>query len=101
MQVRYFKTYKYATYTVIEDEEANKKVVFDKLQEIKAYIYPATGQVQAEQWGKELPYIFNLLTNEDKLKEGYGIAFNSDSINYRVVSIKPYTNHFLCEIKKI
>lgn len=101
MQVRYFKTYKYAPDVLIEDEEANKKVVFGELQEIKAYIYPAGGQVQVEQWGKELPYIFNLLTNEDKLKEGYGIAFNSDEVNYKVVSIKPYTNHFLCEIKKI
>ena len=48
---------------IIEDEEANKKSIFGEKKEIKAYIYPATGQVQAEQWGKELPYIFNLLTN--------------------------------------
>lgn len=101
MEVRYAKTHMYAPNMIIEDEEANKKSIFGEKKEIKAYIYPATGQVQAEQWGKELPYIFNLLTNEDKLKEGYGIAYNSDSINYRVVSIKPYTNHFLCEIKKI
>lgn len=101
MEVRFDKKYKYSTNIVIEDEEANKKVVYKEKFDINAYIYPATGQVQAEQWGKELPYIFNLLTNEDKLKEGYGIAYNSDSINYKVVSIKPYTNHFLCEIKKI
>lgn len=101
MQVRYFKTYKYAPSIVIKDEEAHSKVTFGELEEIKAYIYPADGQVQSQQWGNELPYVFNLLTNEDKLKEGYGIAFNSDLINYKVVSIKPYTNHFLCEIKKI
>ncbi len=101
MEVRFDKKYKYSPNVLIEDEEANKRVVYKKMLDINAYIYPATGQVQAEQWGKELPYIFNLLTNEDKLKEGYGIAYNSDSINYKVVSIKPYTNHFLCEIKKI
>lgn len=101
MQVRYFKTYNFAKKIVTEDEEANTITRFGKLEEIKAYIYPADGQVQSQQWGKELPYIFNLLTNEDKLKEGYGIAFNSDSVNYEVVSIKPYTKHFLCEIKKL
>ncbi|MGY3775810.1 hypothetical protein [Helcococcus sueciensis] len=101
MEVRFDKKYKYSPNVVIEDEEANKKVVYKEMFDINAYIYPAGGQVQVEQWGKELPYIFNLLTNEDKLKEGYGIAFNSDEVNYKVVSIKPYTNHFLCEIKKI
>lgn len=101
MEVRFDKNYKYSPDVLIEDEEANKRVVYKEMLDINAYIYPATGQVQAEQWGKELPYIFNLLTNEDKLKEGYGIAYNSDSINYRVVSIKTYTKHYLCEIKKI
>lgn len=101
MKVRNGKIYQYAPVTIVEDEEANKTVKYGDLTDFNAYIYPASGQVQSQIWGKELPYVFNLLTNEDVLKEGYGVAFNSATINYEVVSIKPYTEHFLCEIKRL
>ena len=101
MIVRNGKTYHYAPINVTIDEEAHKKVDYGKQQPFNAYIYPASGQVQAETYGNELKYILNLLTNEDVLKEGYGVAYNSTEINYKVISIKEYTGHFLCELKKL
>ena len=101
MEVTNVKTYKYAPHLIVEDEEANKIIKYGELKEIKAYIYPAGGQVQAQKWGSELHYVFNLLTNEDKLKEKDGLCFNSDTVNYEVVSILPYSEHFQIEIKKL
>lgn len=101
MLVRYSKTYRYAPSIKVKDEEGHAKSTFGELMDIEAYIYPASGQTQAQIYGKELPYVYNLLTNEDKLKEGYGICYKSDVINYKVISIKDYTKHFLCEIKKL
>lgn len=101
MEVTNVKIYKYASYIIVEDEEANKTIKYGEPREIKAYIYPAGGQVQAQKWGSELHYIFNLLTNENKLKEKDGICFNSDTVNYEVVSILPYSEHFQIEIKKL
>lgn len=101
MEVTNLKTYKYAPLIIAEDEEANRFVKYGELQDINAYIYPASGQVQAQKWGSKLHYVFNLLTNEDKLKEKDGICFNSDTVNYEVVSILPYSEHFEVEIKKL
>lgn len=102
MDVLNGKEYKYAIPEVIEDEEANKKVVWEEQATfINAYIYPASGQVQAEQYGKDLPYIKNLLTNDFRLKEGYGLMVDSDQVDYAVISVKKYTGHLLCEIKKL
>ena len=101
MEVKNGKIYKYAPATVLEDQEAHKKTVFGAKQEINAYIYPASGQVQAKQYGKELPYIMNLLTNENKLEEGYGLCVYGDDVDYVVISIKIYSAHYLCEIKKL
>lgn len=101
MEVTNLKTYKYAPLRNVEDEEGHRSTEYGELKEINAYIYPATGQVQAQKWGNELHYIFNLLTNENKLKEKDGICFNSDTVNYEVVSIRPYSEHFEIEIKKL
>lgn len=101
MEVKNASTYLYAPTVVVEDEEAHRRVEFGPKRTILAYIYPAGGQVQAEMHGKELPYILNLLTNTNVLKEGYGIAVEGAEIDYRVISIKRYTHHYLCEIKKL
>lgn len=101
MQVRYLKTYEYFEPKVIEDNEANKRVVFDhEGKQIQAYIYPATTSSQSLQYGKELNYMLNLLTNENKLKEGYGIKVFANQVDYVVETIKIYSSHFLVELKK-
>lgn len=101
MIVRNGKNYKFAIFETKENDEGYKYSDWGNLQDINAYIYPASGQVQAQQYGNELSYYLNLLTNEDKLKEGYGLCVYEDVIDYKVVSIKKYTNHFLVELKKI
>lgn len=102
MIVRYFKTYEYFETKVVEDEEAHKRVVFDDTpKQISAYIYPATTSQQAQSYGKELNYFLNLLSNEDKLEEGFGVKVYSDEIDYVVHTKKIYSNHFELELKKL
>lgn len=101
MEVKNLKIYKYAPLIIVEDEEGYKSTEYGELKEIKAYIYPASGQVQAQKWGNELNYVLNLLTNEDVLKEKYGVCYNSDVVNYEVVSIRAYSEHFEVEIRKL
>lgn len=101
MIVRNGKNYKYSEYITVTDDEANTYKTYGDKNDIHAYIYPASGQVQSNQYGKDLGYILNLLTNENKLKEGDGLCVYSDEVDYEVISIKRYTGHFFCELKKI
>lgn len=67
MKVRNLKEYRYKRYTTITDEEANERKGYADEGIINAYIYPASGKIQAQIYGKELGYILNLITNEDIL----------------------------------
>lgn len=102
MIVRYGKDYEYYKRIVKTDDEANKYATYDDTSQIiHAYIYPANGQVQAQQYGQDLSYILNMLTNDGSIEEGDAIKVYADSFDYKVISKKIYTNHFLLELKKI
>lgn len=82
------------------DEEANTVVRYDALQPFYAYIYPASGQVQAQQYGRDLNYILNMITTDDTLDELDGVqVFSNESIDYEVISKKRYKEHMEYEIQ--
>lgn len=101
MIVRNGKTYKFAKFIDKKSDEGHKYREWGDSEDINAYIYPASGEVQARQYGNEMGYYLNLLTNEDKLQEGFGLCVYGEKVDYKVVSIQRYTEHFLLELKKI
>lgn len=99
MKVRYKKPYQYKKKTVIEDGEGGKYATYGDPIPINCYIYPASGTVQAEMYGDRLAYILNVLYDEaEPIAEGDVIIYNG--ANYKVISIKQYTEHKLIEIEK-
>ena len=100
MRVKNKKTYYLKKKTVVEDDEGGKYQGFeDNATEIQAYIYPASGKLQAEIYGERLNYILNMLYDEnEEIVEGDCIVYNNS--NYIVISIKNYSNHKLIELEK-
>lgn len=85
----------------ISDEGIKKVTYSDIATEIKAEIWPASGRVQAEIYGQRLAYILNCLVDlETSVHEGDGFCIDSDSVTYKVISIKRYTNHQLLELER-
>lgn len=86
--------------TIEEDKEGGKYPVYAESETINAYIYPASGKVQAEMYGERLNYILNMLYDEDtEITEGDVIVYNN--ADYKVISIKSYSSHKLMELEKI
>ena len=52
MRIKKKKTYYLKKKTIIEDNEGGKYPGYDEAIEIKANIYPASGKLQAEIYGK-------------------------------------------------
>ena len=68
--------------------------------EIQANIYPASGKLQAEVYGERLNYILNMLYDGSTvINEGDCIVVNGN--DYKVISIKNYTQHKFIELEKI
>ena len=99
MIVRYSRHYQAFKHSTVLDDENNTVEVLGEPFEIKAYIYPASGQVQAQQYGNELGYVLNCLTHDDRLKELDVISVYDDK-DYSVISVKVYSGHYLLELKK-
>ena len=71
---------------------------------IQAYIYPAGGQIQMQQYGQRLGYMLNMMYNCGDIAERDGICVYVkpfDTPDYRVVSIKRYTDHCEAELERI
>lgn len=101
MKVRNAKPMSYSSKATSKDAEANTILSWGEKKHFNAYIYPASGQAQAEQYGNELGYILNLLTNDLVLTEGDGVyVYDETEPDYVVISIKRYTDHHLVEVKK-
>lgn len=100
MRVKNKKLYYLKKRTVIVDEEGGQYTSFSETPiEINAYIYPASGKMQAEIYGERLNYILNMLYDEnEEIVEGDCIVYNNS--NYIVISIKNYSNHKLIELEK-
>ena len=77
---------------IIEDEEGGQREGYGAPFEVVAYVYHASGQVQAELYGSRLTYIKNVIANED-----YGLneldVIVIDQKPHRIISIKRYTGH--------
>lgn len=100
MRVKNKRTYQLKKKTIIEDDEGGKYPSYLEPTDIQAYIYPASGKVQAEMYGERLNYIMNMLYDGDiEITEGDAIVYNN--ADYKVISIKQFSNHKLIEIEKI
>jgi len=90
---------------VIEkDKEKNTFEVYKEVGDpISMNIWPASGTVQAEVYGKELKYIYNANVDKDAdIAEGDAIYLKKDSKHpaYNVLYVsKPYLKHKVLELK--
>lgn len=103
MRIKNLKDYILKSKIVIEDGEGGKYEDFEQVgRTIEANIYPATGKLQAEIYGQRLNYILNMLyAGTEPIKEGDGVCvYETDKVDYRVISIKNYS-HKLIELEKI
>ena len=99
-RLKIYKLYKYKVVTTTEG--AKVKGYDEEFKEIKAEIWPASGRVQAEIYGEKLGYMLNMIVERTtELSERDGICIDSEEPNYRIVSIRNYTIHKLCELEKI
>lgn len=76
----------------------------DQAEVILAYLYPAGGQIQAQQYGQRLGYMLNMLYNDGPIAERDGVCVYvepSELPDYKVVSIKRYTGHCEAELERI
>lgn len=105
MRVKNTKVYYKKTRVLTKDNEGNKVTSYSDAQEIKANIYPASGKVQAEMYGDRLNYILNMLYDGKlalKEKDGICVYVSADSApDYEIISIKPYSKHYLIELEKV
>lgn len=72
---------------------------------IKAEIWPAGGKLQAEMYGQRLNYMLNMLyAGKEVITEGDGLCVHVDAgtkPDYKVISIKIYSQHQFLELEKI
>lgn len=98
-----FKSYNLHKYKVTVTNEGAKITYFSEdFEVIRAEIYPASGKVQSSIYGERLNYILNAIVRIGvPISEKDGICVNSDTVNYRVISIKEYTYHKILELELI
>lgn len=105
MRLKNKKTYYLRKKGTVRDNEGGAYPGYADPQVIKAYIYPASGKVQAEIYGDRLNYILNMLYDGTvALQEKDGICVNVEATeepDYRVISIKSYSGHKLIELERI
>ncbi len=99
MEAKNLSIFQYSKRIVEQDEEANTIVSFGSPIVFSANIYPANGQVQAQQYGREIGYILNCITHETNINELDAITVYEDK-DYEVIAIKRYSNHLEMELKK-
>lgn len=69
-----------------------------------ADISPASGKVQAEMYGVRLTNILNMFCEPIEIQEKDGVCVYVDADqkpDYKVISIKRYSQHYLCELEKL
>ena len=104
---------------VARTEEGKKLNIFDlEGFSISAYIYKANGKTQLQMYGKELKYIYNMLTDENymptiidnKLRYSNGVqsfaegdrvcVFNKSTPDFEIISISQH-GHLEIELKML
>lgn len=95
-----YKLYKFGTDT--DAEGAITESFAAEPIEISAYVYPASGRVQAEIYGERLSNMLNMMVNIPcDVAEKDGVSVYKDGVDYRVIAIKRYTEHLECTLEKV
>lgn len=95
-----YKVYKHASKT--DDEGCIFEGYSDSPITVQAYIYPADGRVQVEQYGERLSYMLNMMVNlPTEIDERDGVCVFGNSVDYRVISKQQYTEHAQIVLEKV
>lgn len=94
---------------IIEDDEGSDIVSYsDEFTELKMDVQSAGGQVQAQIWGTQLPYIKTCYYEGNEINEGEnekdGICYKVDSSSkpdYEIISIQEFSEHKVITLKKL
>lgn len=100
-KLKLYKLYKHDP--KVTNEGARVQGYSDTPIEIHAIIWAAGGRVQATMYGDRLAYMMNMLCYLDtEIKEKDGIAvYTQNKPDYRVVSIKRWSEHMQIELEGI
>lgn len=91
------------------DDEGNDVISYPgEPIEINMDVQSAGGQVQAQIWGTQLPYIKTCYYEGNEINEGEnekdGICYKVDSSSkpdYEIISIQEYSEHKVITLKKL
>lgn len=98
------KSYNLRKFQVVKTDEGIKREGYsDKVVEIKAEVWPASGGLQAELYGERLNYIMNAnVEKSTEIAEKDGLCIDDlDKVTHQVVSIKEYSNHKVLELERV
>lgn len=116
------KPYRFFPRITKRDNEGSTYETYGESFSLRSEVYPASGNVQAEQYGERLNYIYNcriwetykIQRNEQgqteyvfdgfALKERDGISLYSEEDSkpdYQILSIKPYRHSLLLEVERV
>ena len=96
-------------HSIGSDDEGNDVTSYsDDFTELQMDVQSAGGQVQAQIWGTQLPYVKTCYYEGDEINEGEnekdGICYKVDSSsnpNYEIISIQEYSEHKVITLKKL
>ena len=100
------RSYQKRSHYSITDKEGSTYDGYSEPTSIKATIWPASGQVQAMQYGQKLAYIMNMIVEADEsISENDGIHVYqldvSKDPDYKVISIQSFSGHKVIQLEKI
>lgn len=96
-------------HSIGSDDEGNDIITYsDEPVELKIDVQSAGGQVQAQIWGTQLPYVKTCYYEGDGINEGEnekdGICYKVDSSSkpdYEIISIQEFSEHKVITLKKL
>lgn len=96
-------------HSVGSDDEGNDIITYsDGSTEIQMDVQSAGGQVQAQIWGTQLPYVKSCYYEGHEINEGEnekdGICYKVDSSSkpdYEIISIQEFSEHKVITLKKL
>lgn len=96
-------------HSIAEDEDGGDYIVYsDNFTELQMDVQSAGGQVQAQIWGTQLPYVKTCYYEGDEINEGEnekdGICYKVDSSSkpdYEIISIQEFSEHKVITLKKL
>ena len=120
MKIRNTKPYHFSNYITTKDKVGNRIKKYDTENDfvINCYIYPASGKVEAMEYGLELKYIYKCLTDEPYepkvengrlvyvnykghyIAEGDGVSVFGKDVDFKIVSIRQH-GHLVLELEMI